>query len=201
MSVAIANIGGRTRFPSGLPVRCLHFTGVSGGTLDGSGNVTGAAPVTVSVRTARPPRRRTTGTGATAARMTSSLPRIRIPTPPRRHTPVAHGEEHAERPCGPGQSRCTPCRRRPVPSPGSTATPVAGRPQYGGGGAAGAPITGRRAVGRPLHQQVDQCHRVLVGLRRRNARSIQTDPSAHLHEARRLRCDADRHCPDGRNTR
>ena len=39
---AIANIGGGTVLPPpGSPVANFDFTGVSGGTLDGSGNVTG----------------------------------------------------------------------------------------------------------------------------------------------------------------
>jgi PKD repeat protein len=47
---AIANIGGSTTVPPpGSPVADFRFTGVSGGTVNGSGNVTGTAPVTVNV--------------------------------------------------------------------------------------------------------------------------------------------------------
>ena len=47
---AIANIGGSTTLPPpGSPVADFSFTGVSGGTVNGSGNVTGTAPVTINV--------------------------------------------------------------------------------------------------------------------------------------------------------
>ncbi len=47
---AISNIGGGTTLPPpGAPVANFTFTGVSGGTIDGSGNVTGTDPVTVNV--------------------------------------------------------------------------------------------------------------------------------------------------------
>ena len=47
---AIANIGGGTVLPPpGSPSANFDFTGVSGGTLDGSGNVTGVGTVTVGV--------------------------------------------------------------------------------------------------------------------------------------------------------
>jgi PKD repeat protein len=47
---AIQNVsGGTTLPPPGSPVAAFDFTGVSGGTIDGSGNVTGMDPVTVNV--------------------------------------------------------------------------------------------------------------------------------------------------------
>ena len=47
---AIANIGGGTVLPPpGSPIAAFDFTGVSGGTLDGFGNVTGVGTVTVGV--------------------------------------------------------------------------------------------------------------------------------------------------------
>jgi PKD repeat protein len=47
---AISNIGGTTTLPPpGSPVADFTFTDVSGGTINGSGNVTGTAPVTVNV--------------------------------------------------------------------------------------------------------------------------------------------------------
>ena len=47
---AIANIGGSSTLPPpGSPFAAFTVTGVTGGTVDGSGNVTGTAPVTVSV--------------------------------------------------------------------------------------------------------------------------------------------------------
>jgi PKD repeat protein len=47
---AISNIGGSTTLPPpGSPFAAFTFTGVSGGTINGSGNVTGTAPVTVNV--------------------------------------------------------------------------------------------------------------------------------------------------------
>ena len=47
---AISNIGGTTNVPPpGSPVADYTFTGVSGGTVGGSGNVTGTSPVTVNV--------------------------------------------------------------------------------------------------------------------------------------------------------
>jgi PKD repeat protein len=46
----ISNIGGSTTLPPpGSPFADFSFTGVSGGTVNGSGNVTGTAPVTVNV--------------------------------------------------------------------------------------------------------------------------------------------------------
>jgi len=47
---AIANIGGSTTIPPpGSPVADFTFSGVTGGTINGSGDVTGTAPVTVNV--------------------------------------------------------------------------------------------------------------------------------------------------------
>lgn len=47
---AIENISGSTTLPPpGSPVAAFTFTGVSGGTINGSGNVTGTDPVTVNV--------------------------------------------------------------------------------------------------------------------------------------------------------
>jgi PKD repeat protein len=47
---AISNIGGGTTLPPpGSPTAAFTFTGVSGGTINGSGNVTGTVPVTVNV--------------------------------------------------------------------------------------------------------------------------------------------------------
>ena len=47
---AIANIGGTTVIPPpGSPIADFTFSGVSGGTINGSGNVTGTDPVTVNV--------------------------------------------------------------------------------------------------------------------------------------------------------
>jgi PKD repeat protein len=47
---AIANISGSSTLPPpGSPFADFSFTGVTGGTVDGSGNVTGTAPVTVTV--------------------------------------------------------------------------------------------------------------------------------------------------------
>jgi PKD repeat protein len=47
---AVANIGGTTTLPPpGSPTAAFDFTGVSGGSINGLGNVTGTAPVNVSV--------------------------------------------------------------------------------------------------------------------------------------------------------
>jgi PKD repeat protein len=47
---AIENISGSTTLPPpGSPVAAFTFTGVSGGTINGSGNVTGTDPITVNV--------------------------------------------------------------------------------------------------------------------------------------------------------
>src|SRR5262249_41575189 len=47
---AINNIGGSTTLPPpGSPVAAFTFSGVSGGTINGSGNVDGTTPVTVNV--------------------------------------------------------------------------------------------------------------------------------------------------------
>lgn len=46
---AISNIGGTTTLPPpGSPVAAFSFVGVSGGTVDGSGNVTGTDPVSIN---------------------------------------------------------------------------------------------------------------------------------------------------------
>jgi PKD repeat protein len=47
---AIANIGGTTVLPPpGSPISAFVFTNVTGGTIDGSGNVSGPGPITVNV--------------------------------------------------------------------------------------------------------------------------------------------------------
>ena len=141
---AIANIGGSTTLPPpGSPSADFTFTGVSGGTVSGSGNVSGTAPVTVNVSDASsnaqtwawnwgdgspdefsPAPAAHTYSGASTFTVTLTVTNT-IGTSVRTRTVTV-----ASAPVGP-------------PVAGFYGTPVASPPRYvAGGGSAGAPISG-----------------------------------------------------------
>jgi PKD repeat protein len=143
---AIANIGGSTTLPPpGSPIADFTFTGVSGGTPDGSGNVTGVGTVTVNVLD-----------GSSAAQTyewdwgdLSPHEFVAVPAPHSFSTPGTYTVSlTVNNPIGTSvRTRTVTVTNPPAPIPvaGFYGSPIANPPKFtAGGGATGTPITGER---------------------------------------------------------
>jgi PKD repeat protein len=141
---AIANIGGSVVIPPpGAPVAAFDFTGVSGGTMDGAGNVSGVGSVTVNVTNSSQNAQTWDwdwGDGGaheftpTPAAHTYAIPNVYTVT-----LTVTNTAGISTR------SRVVTVNSVVVPPPvaGFYGTPVAGSPKYtAGGGSSGAVISG-----------------------------------------------------------
>ena len=144
---AVANIGGSTGIvPPGSPVAAFSFVGVTGGTVNGSGNVTGMPPLTVNVSDTSSNAQTWDwdwGDGSTHET---------IPAPPA-HTYTSAGTFSVTLTITNSQgtsqlTRTVTTTSSPTPPPvaGFYGTPVGSAPQAQGGGAGGTAITGSQPL-------------------------------------------------------
>lgn len=154
-SGAIANISGSSTLPPpGAPFADFSFTGVTGGTVDGAGNVTGTDPVTVTVLDNSANAQTydwNWGDGSTHDFTAAPLPHTYTGTQLYTLTlTITNGQGSAQ------HSQTVDLRLNPTPTPTATASatpvpppvlgfygdPVGSAPQVTGGGPAGAAIFG-----------------------------------------------------------